>query len=198
MYDYVKPSNDARDKRALLAHLMRHIRASGSWSGETHIQKSMYFLQSLLNVDTGYHFVLYLHGPFSFDVHEVLTWMISRCEIDLQRFDLYGPRLKLTPGGKKLAGEHEGFDDQMKWVSSHIATMNVVDLERVGTVCLLKTGAPDWSDEQIANELHRLKPHITPEVGLQGIREFEELRQTAISAGVVIPADPEVPAPTSQ
>ena len=198
MYDYVKPSNDARDKRALLAHLMRHIRASGSWSGETHIQKSMYFLQSLLNVDTGYHFVLYLHGPFSFDVHEVLTWMISRCEIDLQRFDLYGPRLKLTPGGKRLAGEHKGFDDQMKWVSSHIATMNVVDLERVGTVCLLKTGAPDWSDEQIAKELHRLKPHITTDLALRGIEQFEALRQSAQSAGVVLPADPDTSDPTSQ
>ena len=188
MYDYVKPSNDAVDKRILLARLIQQIGKSGSWSGETHIQKSMYFMQALLNVDTSYRFVLYLHGPFSFDVHEVLTWMLSRGEIGVHKYELYGPKLKLTQHGDRLANEHVGLDDQIQWVSEEIATKKVKDLERLATACLLKLELPSWSDSQVADELNRLKPHISKKVALQGIEEFEALREAAASAGVILPS----------
>ena len=40
---------------------------------ETHVQKAMYLMQELLEVPTEYSFILYKHGPFSFDLSDELT-----------------------------------------------------------------------------------------------------------------------------
>lgn len=187
MYDYVKPSNNAIEKRALLAKLLQYIGKTGSWPSETQLQKCVYFMQSLLNVNTGYRFVLYMHGTYSFDINEVLTWMKSRKEFDVEDYKVWELKLRLTENGEIIAREHTNFADQMQWVSSRIAPMDTTDLERVSTASLLKLGAPDWTDQRIAREINRLKPHIPVEVALQGIAEFEELRDAADADGVVLP-----------
>jgi uncharacterized protein YwgA len=60
---------------AVLLSLMNEMRAKGSWCGETHIQKSVYFLQELLEVPMNLEFILYKHGPYSFDLADAVTAM---------------------------------------------------------------------------------------------------------------------------
>jgi len=43
---------DRLPKAAILTRLARELRASGSWCGETHMQKAVYLLQDLLDVPT--------------------------------------------------------------------------------------------------------------------------------------------------
>src|ERR1035441_4963526 len=62
-------------RMAVLTLLDREMLAKGSWCGETHIQKATYFLQELLGVDLGFEFVLYRHGPFSFELRDELSSM---------------------------------------------------------------------------------------------------------------------------
>ena len=58
---------------AIVTRLTGRLRDQGSWCGETHLQKAMYFLQELMEVPTGFEFILYMHGPFSFDLRAELT-----------------------------------------------------------------------------------------------------------------------------
>jgi hypothetical protein len=53
---------------AVLVGLARRLYEQGSWTGETHIQKAAYLLHELLAVPFDFAFILYKHGPFSFDL----------------------------------------------------------------------------------------------------------------------------------
>ena len=59
----------------ILLQLIESLRKNGSWCGETHIQKAIYSLQQLKGVPLNFNFVLYKHGPFSFDLRDELTAM---------------------------------------------------------------------------------------------------------------------------
>ena len=61
------------DRSAILLDLAAQLREHGSWTGETHVQKAAYFVQELLGVPSGFRFVLYRHGPFSFDLRASLN-----------------------------------------------------------------------------------------------------------------------------
>ena len=55
---------------AILLQLIGSLKKYGSWGGETHVQKATYSLQQLKSVPLNFHFVLYKHGPFSFDLRD--------------------------------------------------------------------------------------------------------------------------------
>ena len=57
----------------VITRLIETLRERGSWCGETHVQKAAFFLQELMEVPTRFHFILYKHGPFSFDLRDELT-----------------------------------------------------------------------------------------------------------------------------
>src|SRR6185369_16161724 len=81
---------------AILLSLIEHLRARGSWCGETHVQKSTYFLKALLRVPLSFEFILYKYGPYSFDLSDQLVAMRADSFIRLQSNDPYGP--SLAPG----------------------------------------------------------------------------------------------------
>jgi hypothetical protein len=65
-----------RQKRdAILLELIDKLERRGSWCGETHIQKATFFLQEMLRVPMDFGFILYKHGPFSFELRDELTAM---------------------------------------------------------------------------------------------------------------------------
>src|SRR5438477_2081289 len=79
-------------RAAVLALLNRKMLERGSWCGETHLQKAMYFLQDLLGVDAGFEFILYRHGPFSFELRDALASLQADGLLDLAiRQQGYGP-----------------------------------------------------------------------------------------------------------
>ena len=53
---------------AILADLVTQLRTAGNWCGETHVQKTIYLLQTARQVPMGYSFVLYKPAPYSFDL----------------------------------------------------------------------------------------------------------------------------------
>jgi hypothetical protein len=52
---------------ALAVELAKQLRAEGSWCGETHLQKATFIIQDMTKANLGYKFVLYKHGPYSFE-----------------------------------------------------------------------------------------------------------------------------------
>ena len=61
------------DKTVLLTHLIEGLCERGNWCGETHVQKTAFFVQELMGVPMEFRFILYKHGPFSFDLRDELT-----------------------------------------------------------------------------------------------------------------------------
>lgn len=77
-------------REAVLLSLIIEMKARGSWCRETHIQKTTYFLQELLEVPMGFEFILYKHGPFSFDLSDEITAMRSNALLQYQSHAPYG------------------------------------------------------------------------------------------------------------
>lgn len=72
-----------RNKRAvILLGLVEELKNNLSWCGETHIQKATYFLQEMRQVPLEFDFILYKHGPFSFDLTDKITAMRAEMRTD--------------------------------------------------------------------------------------------------------------------
>ena len=62
--------------------------------GGTHIQKAAYLLQELLGVPSGFKFVLYKHGPFSFELRDSLNRLEAWGGIQTEEQPYpYGPKI---------------------------------------------------------------------------------------------------------
>ena len=85
-------------RASVLLTLNEELRKAGSWAGETHMQKAVFFLQELMNIPLDFDFVLYKHGPFSFDLRDELTFMRAQGYFRLEPQYPYGPTLV---GGEK-------------------------------------------------------------------------------------------------
>ena len=94
---------DRLPQAAIVTKLAKRLRHYGSWCGETHIQKAMYLLQELLEVPTGFDFILYKHGPYSFDLGDELTSLRADGLLALEPQTVpYGPRFAATPVARHL------------------------------------------------------------------------------------------------
>ena len=88
---------------ALLVDMIERLRGRGSWCGETHIQKAMFILQDIAKANLGYKFVIYKHGPYSFELSNELTEMraVGILELSFPK-EGYGPSIPATEFGKRV------------------------------------------------------------------------------------------------
>src|SRR2546425_53683 len=90
-------------QEAVLTGLARRLYESGSWSGETHVQKVAYVLNELANVPFSFNFILYKHGPFSFELRDELASMRADGLLERQSQPApYGPRIVVTERGRLM------------------------------------------------------------------------------------------------
>src|ERR1044071_9771598 len=80
-------------RASLLVALNEQLRKAGSWAGETHMQKATYFLQEIMGVPLAFDFILYKHGPFSFELRDELTAMRAHGFVRLEPQYPFGPTL---------------------------------------------------------------------------------------------------------
>jgi hypothetical protein len=169
------------EKASLIVSFIETLCNKGSWCGETHIQKSMYFLQHLTNVPMEFQFILYKHGPFSFDFRDELSALRVDGVLELNIRPPYGPALLPTQNGKRIRDHFsktvKKYLKQMEFVAGHLGEKNVVELERMGTALLvtLKTGEQDQQTR--ANEINRLKPHVPIDAALTAVQEVDKMKK---------------------
>lgn len=164
---------ESNKRSALLLALMGQLKESGSWCGETHVQKAAYFLQSLARVELGLDFILYKHGPFSFDLREELSHMRANRLIDLVPALPYGPRFQTSEIGKSLlerfpktVSRHGG---ALRFVAEKLGDRNVAELEKLATALLVIQEEPEI--EKGAEKLHSIKPHINSKSAAEAIQQ---------------------------
>ena len=170
-------------RQAILLKLLTSMKEHGSWCGETHLQKCAYFLEEGLRVPLELQFVLYKHGPFSFDLREVLGEMRSNFLINVDTHPPFGPSLVVSEYGQNLVSRFpratRRYTDQIEFVADHLARKPVVELERLATALYVRTKYPQLAPDAQAEEIHSLKPHIPIDRSQVAVRDVEALLSQA-------------------
>lgn len=172
-------THDLSERAAILAAMVTALHNVGSWCGETHIQKSIYLLQSAGDVDLGYEFVLYKHGPYSFDLATDIASLRSGNIVEfVVPIQGYGPSVQLTPIGTRI---FEGWRDfvrpflhKINFIAEWFGTNDVRYLERIATAHYVKARHPSEELYGLASELRRLKPHISEPDAIAAVRNVNE------------------------
>ena len=169
------------ERRAVVARLISTMKDEGSWVGNTHVQKCVYFLQELFDVPTGYKFVIYKHGPFSFELRDELTFMRADLLLDIELRHPYGP--SFTMGYHDISDRNGApdYDDAIKFVGEEISDKDTRLLERLSTALFVQAENPDMTEGQVSRRISELKPHIPVPTASAAVREVSELRKKAES-----------------
>jgi hypothetical protein len=174
------------DRSAILLDLAAQLRAHGSWTGETHVQKAAYLMQELLGVPSGFKFVLYRHGPFSFDLRDSLnkleTWGCIQTE---EQPYPYGPKIVEGPTSEELKRASKNGHEYVRpiqFVAQQLGKAKVSELERVATALFIELD-PNIKPEDRPERLVSLKPHISREEAPNAFATLREIRSAAFNAG---------------
>jgi uncharacterized protein YwgA len=163
---------------SILLSLVERLKEQGNWAGETHVQKATYLLSKVLRVPLNFEFILYKHGPFSFDLRNELNALRAEGFMawEIRRF-LYGPSLKAGELGEALKTQFSSapqtYRDQIDFVARKIGGKDVQALERFATAVLV-TLEEEHTNTERANRIHQLKPHVTLPEAESAVREADE------------------------
>lgn len=178
------------ERYAVVIRLIEALRAKGSWCGETHIQKAAFLAQTMLNVPLGYQFILYKHGPYSFDLRDEITAMRADELIQLQpQIYPYGPTLNPTRHAANLqniaSGTAKRYGDKLQFVAAAFRDRNVSELERLSTAYYVaRDSATGASVLARANRLVELKPHVPLDAAVDATKEIDKLVEKSHSKHV--------------
>jgi uncharacterized protein YwgA len=170
-------------KASILLTLNEELRKAGSWAGETHMQKATYFLQIVMNVPLDFDFIMYKHGPFSFDLRDELTSMRAQGFFHLEPQYPYGPVLLTGDKGGLLKSAYrqttEKYLTKIRFVAQKIGSKTVAELERTATALYVTFNEPANRDR--VRRLTTLKPHIELQDAEAAVSEVDEIIRQARS-----------------
>lgn len=171
-------------KDAILSELASRLRDHGSWCGETHLQKATYFLQELRGVPFEFRYVLYKHGPFSFDLRDELTAMRADGFFDLSERGPYGPSLVPTRLSLELRRDYprtlEKYQPDIGYISDSLGSANVAELEKLATALYVYFEHSSRSPLIRARILHDLKPHISFSDSLSAVKKVDAIVEYSV------------------
>ena len=178
-------------KSALLSQLIVALREHGSWCGETHVQKATLLLEELFAVPLEYDFILYKHGPFSFDLRDELTAMRSDNLLELDAQRPYGPRIVPTKQAEYISNLYvrtvRKYYDHIQAVAEIVGSRGVQELERLATALFITLQSNSTKDVfERAVEITRIKPHVTREDAVSALVEIDSLVQKYRAFGASI------------
>ncbi len=172
---------DRLSRSAVLLTLLEQLHAHGSWCGETHVQKSVYFVQGLLEVPLDFDFIFYKYGPFSFELGDELTALqgdgLLRVVI---RDPQYEPRLLPGPASKRFLKQfprtRKKYGPALCFVAERLGATNVTELERLATALYVLRQMPGAARDTQMREIQKLKPHVPDEGALTALDAVEAMR----------------------
>jgi hypothetical protein len=175
---------DRLRRAAILMRLIEKLREQGSWCGETHVQKATFFLQELMQVPLGFDFLLYKHGPFSFDLRDGLTGLRADDLLALEPHRPYGPRMALTNRSdyiqRLFSKTLDNYDPLISFVAENLGPKDVIELERLATALYVtKRAEVGLSADTRADLLTELKPHIPREIAVRAVEAADRMIKEA-------------------
>jgi len=170
-------------RAVVLLTLLEQLRNRGSWCGETHLQKATYFLQQMMRVPLGFDFVLYKHGPYSFDLNDEITALRADQLLTVSPRSPYGPSLYPTNIGlahlERFPKTRERYAKAVQFVADRLAGKNVVELERLGTALFVTSTSPTSDENSRVERLQAVKPHVVAQDARAALRLVDEMAESA-------------------
>ncbi len=170
------------ERIAIVSHVIHDLRKNGSWCGETHIQKSIYLLQHACQVPLGYDYILYKHGPYSFDLSSELGSMRGANYVELIfQVEGYGPTVALTETAEHILQMYENsHNSRLKKafykadeIATWLGTKDVKSLERLATAFYVHEKNPSAPSNKKAEQIIKLKPHVQLSEAMSSVKEVE-------------------------
>jgi len=161
-------SLDDLREAAVLARVIDHVRQKHRFCGETLLQKSAYFLKEMFGAPISAPFRIYYYGPFSFDLRDRLNSMEA---FDVVRTEPHEWGVSYKVGDRYPMLERQfrktlvQCDPAVTWVVNELAPLSVKQLEPLATALFLTRDQPKATEDALAEELHKIKPHITVREG---------------------------------
>jgi uncharacterized protein YwgA len=175
-------------RSAIVLSLIEHLIKEDSWCGETHIQKTTYFLQELLEVPLQFNFILYKHGPYSFDLTDELTAMRADMLVQLKSQQPYGPSIIPGPTAEQLKRLFpktlEKYKSRVDFIAGQLAECGVAELERIATAFFIANENDTETTQQKAVKINKVKPHISVEQASAALETESQL--TAKAKGLLV------------
>lgn len=169
--------------KSTILYLLREMKSKDSWCGETHLQKSVFLLEEGFGVDLEFEFVMYKHGPFSFDLRDALGGMEATLVIDVQSTPPYGSQLSVSSSGDRLiehfASMYPKESSSIRHIAEHFSNRRVKDLERISTALFVNQEQGEVDLDQRILRFCELKPHISGEEAELGFRNLDDILRTA-------------------
>jgi hypothetical protein len=149
----------------LVGRVVEILNEMDSWCGETHIQKTAYVAKVIERVPFESKFILYKHGPYSFDMNVVLNHMRSQNILVVTPQGTYGSSYRLNEGlwaalGRAAGRRFDAYDQQLRFVCTQFARRKVAELERIATAIYVRLNFGLLNPQQQIAKLSELKPHI--------------------------------------
>ena len=167
------------NQSAYVLRAMQSLKEEGSWCGETHVQKAMYLCQELLGTPSDLKYILYKHGPYSFQLSDLIQSLIPDDLVQLIARPPYGPTLAITEQAKaiaKLAETNKKFSVGISRLSKELSSKNVAELEKLATAVYVKRkGHGEFTVEGRADSMVKLKPHIAVEAAKSAVKAADIL-----------------------
>jgi len=168
-------------RSAIVATLVKECRARDAFCGETMVQKSVFFLQELLNVPLAFDFQLYIYGPFSFELQRHVSSMMADDMIAVRPME-FGSTFE---AGEQIAylERHSAnviadYRHQITFVVNHLANRGVKQLEAVATALYVAITTGDAPIDERAAKICEVKPpRITPDEALIAIEQVDRWRK---------------------
>lgn len=169
---------------ALVVKLAKRLRDHGSWCGETHLQKALYILQDVSKSNFGYKYVIYKHGPYSFDLNNELAAMRSANILEFQfPRDGYGPSIVPTKFGDRVCQANEenvvDYDRFVDFVADWFAGSDVRSLEKLATAYFITLKNPRLPVGERARKINSIKPHVDIVAAEQAVQIVDAKRLEA-------------------
>jgi hypothetical protein len=162
----------------LLASVVQMLDEAGSWTGRMHIQKLVYFGQELLGVQSGYEFVLYQRGPYSFDLDGDIRSLRSIAAVDIKPSPPYGPsyfRTSLGGAISKLSPVQEDLKGKLEALAGELGPKTASELELLATTHYVLHEGRCKTDKDIVDRVVSLKPQFTPGQVDQALGQVRQL-----------------------
>jgi hypothetical protein len=166
---------------AIVLDVIKKLRAKGSWCGETHLQKALFILQDAMKSNFDYKFIMYKHGPYSFDLKTELAAMKASNIIEFNfPAEGYGPRIATTNFGERLYEVNkeniERYHKMNQFIADWFGSEDVRYLERVATAYFVTAKHPREPITSRAKRINSLKPHVDIASAEEAIRIVDEKR----------------------
>ena len=180
---------DKLKRAALLTRLMERLRERDSWCGETHVQKAAFLAQELMKIPLELEFVLYRHGPYSFDLRDELTGLRADGLVRLDPQGPWGPHFVPTEHSAYIQGLYphtlQQYEGTLTFVAAALGDKGVAALERLATAfyALERPETGDTVEQKVA-WIRKRKPHIPVDLATTA---FDEARHLVEEAGGHLP-----------